>query len=101
MDVRRTGRGVHAFVREEFGELSREEFPGVVAVRFVLVPQHVDGFEPGVVIHDDKRVTFSPIDGGKEGPRDVHMNETAGVRRLVQIVRVRWTCGVGFSAGRA
>eukprot|EP00965_Chrysotila_dentata_P129426 4278403-Pleurochrysis_carterae.AAC.1 len=101
MDVRWTGRSVDAFefpcvVAVErshhtrrgiapFVEKSREageEKPNVLGC-FVLVPQHVDSLESGVVIHDDECVTPPPIDGGKEGSRDVYVDEAAGMRRLV------------------
>eukprot|EP00965_Chrysotila_dentata_P060486 2004856-Pleurochrysis_carterae.AAC.3 len=88
MNVGRTGCGMHAFVCEKFGKLTGQEFPSVVAEGreaseekpnvfrgFVLVTQHVDGFESGVIVNDDKRVTLTSIDGWKEGPGDVDVDE--------------------------
>eukprot|EP00965_Chrysotila_dentata_P184427 6088574-Pleurochrysis_carterae.AAC.3 len=67
----------------------------------MLVPQHVDGLESGVIVHDDERVVTSSVYGWKEGSGDVHVNKAAGMRGLVQIVGVRQALGIGFSAGRA
>eukprot|EP00965_Chrysotila_dentata_P116236 3842339-Pleurochrysis_carterae.AAC.1 len=97
MDVRWARRSVDAFVGEEFKsshhtcrgiasfiEKSREtgEKKTNVLGCFVLVSQHVNGLESGVIVNEDERVTTSSIDGGKERSGDVHVNETAGMRRL-------------------
>eukprot|EP00965_Chrysotila_dentata_P228050 6196377-Pleurochrysis_carterae.AAC.1 len=118
MNVRGACSGVHAFVSEKFSELAREKLPCIVAVdspyhtcrgvatfveqspeaseeesnvfgRFVLVTQHVNGLEPGVIVDDHKCVTAPSIDGGDEWSGYVYVNETARAR------------GICFSAGRA
>eukprot|EP00965_Chrysotila_dentata_P053976 1790915-Pleurochrysis_carterae.AAC.1 len=84
---------MYALVRQEFGELLREEFAGVVTVQrphhtgrcvasFVeqscetgQEPPNVHGLEPSVVVDDYQSVAASTIYGWKKGSGDVHVDQ--------------------------
>eukprot|EP00965_Chrysotila_dentata_P056399 1871171-Pleurochrysis_carterae.AAC.1 len=108
MNVGWTRGCVHAFVGKKVSELTREKFSRVITVEsahhtsgrvasfvekccetgekesdvfrsFVFVAQHVDGFEPSVIVDDNESIAASSVDGGKERSGYVHVNEAARV----------------------